>query len=210
MKRKSRRPVLFAALLLIGVFGFIAVTRGLYFFPTSVALGPCFEDWTSPSSYPLIMGERASPLETVRFEVGEAVVQVCYGRPSARERVIFGPDGLVPYGRYWRTGANEPTRLFTNHPIRIGDISIPSGRYSLYTIPNEGTWEVMINESTFHWGTDFSESLLAQEIGRFTVLSTAVEPYVETFTIRPEKDGDDVSLILEWVDKRIGIPIRPE
>ncbi|NIU19704.1 MAG: DUF2911 domain-containing protein, partial [Actinobacteria bacterium] len=89
---------------------------------------------------------RVSPLDSITFQVDGDPVKLCYGRPSARGRtMIGGPD--VPFGRLWRTGANEPTMIHTTVPITVAGIAIAPGSYSLYTVPGEERWEVVVNRS---------------------------------------------------------------
>ena len=202
MDRWPRRLLVVALALLLLTAG--ALTS-VYMLPVSWGLGPCLKDWTSPSSY----RARTSPLETLRFALGEGHVQVCYGRPSARNRTVFGR--LVPYGQLWRTGATEPTRLYTDVPLSVAGIEVPPGRYSLYSVPGEGEWTVALNRSTFHWGLDFSEGVLRQEVGRAVVPADTTRAHVETFTIREEPPGGGgqmVGLVLEWERTRVVIPVR--
>jgi len=184
--------------------GLVAVAiTGVAYLPVSVALGPCLKDWTSPSSY----GKRSSPLAATTFRVGTGTVRVCYGRPSARGRTVFG--ALVPFGRLWRTGANEPTRLYTNVDLSVAGIDVPRGRYSLYTVPGPDRWEIRLSRSVLHWGNDISPEVESREVGRATVPSATADSYVEMFTIRAVPGaGDAVRLVLEWETTSIAIPVE--
>ena len=190
--------------LVLGALGIVYALRGPYFFPVDWALGPCLKDWTSPSSYL----PRLSPLRTLDGPPGadSGTVRICYGAPSARERVVFGTDGVVPYGSYWRTGANEPTRVFTSVPLRMGAVDVPPGRYSLYTVPGPEEWEVILNRSTFHWGYDFSPSVLDQEVGRMSVPAVSAQAQVDTMRFVWNPAGP--TLELAWGDVTVPIPIR--
>jgi hypothetical protein len=79
-----------------------------------------------------------------------------YGQPHARGRDIFG--GLVPYGEVWRLGANWATSLALDVPMQIGDLVVPRGEYTLFFLPREGGGELIVNEQTRHWGTDYDGS----------------------------------------------------
>ena len=192
---------LVAGAVVLGAVGF-GVT-GVAYLPVSIALGPCLMDWTSPSSYK----PRASPLESTTFSIGSSgTVRVCYGGPSARDRAVFG--GIVAYDRPWRTGANEPTRIYTNTDLIIAGIPVPAGRYALYTVPGPEEWEIRLTRSILHWGNDLSRSVEEREIGRAAVPSDSTDTYVETFTIRPEETGGGkVTLVLEWESTKVPIPI---
>lgn len=155
--------------------------------------------------------ERASPLDSTSFQLGDGQVKVCYGRPSVRGREIFGSD-IVPYDEVWRTGANEPTMIHTSVPLNIGDILVEPGTYSIYTVPGESEWEFIVNTAVDQWGHEryYTEEVRAQELGRVTVPAESPDEPVETFTIRTEPaDGASVELILEWEDARIRVPVSP-
>lgn len=206
-----RRLIILAAVVGLGLLLWVASVRGPYFWPVSVAPGPCLADWTTPLSYPLITGERASPLESTRLETAGGTVLICYGRPAARSRTLFGPgNALVPWGRLWRTGANEPTRLFTDLPLDVGGIQVPPGRYSLYTMPYEEQWIIVLNGSTFHWGNDFSDHIRAQEIGRTVADVDSSATFIERLTVELEYAVADSSrLVIAWGHARVAVPVRP-
>lgn len=150
---------------------------------------------------------RRSPLDSVTFVLKAGPVKVCYGRPSARGRAIFG--GLLPYGQLWRTGANEPTMIHTATALSIAGIAVEPGSYSLYTVPGESEWEIIVNRSTSQWGHESSyESVRSQEVGRAKVKSEATDDLVEVFTIRATPNSDrGATLSLEWERTRVAIPI---
>lgn len=178
------------------------VVTGVSLVPVSLALGPCLRDLTSPSSY----GTRASPLASVDVRVGDGAVRVCYGRPAMRGRAVFGQ--LVPFDSLWRTGANEPTRLYTNRPIRLAGIPLAAGRYSLYSIPRPERWEVFVSRSILHWGNDLSSSVRAAEVGRTVVPAERLAVPVETLTIGAHPDGNGAVLYLDWEATRISLPLE--
>lgn len=152
---------------------------------------------------------RSSPYDSATVAVGEGSARICYNRPSLRGRTMIGGDA-VPYGRLWRTGANEPTTLHVNVPARIAGITVEPGSYSLYTIPREGdTWTLIVNASTSQWGheSQYTEEVRAQEVGRAEVVAETLEATVEQLTIRPTEDGAGV--LLEWQHSRVRIPITP-
>jgi hypothetical protein len=121
-------------------------------------------------------------------------------------RQIFG--GLVPFDSLWRTGANEPTRLYTNRPIRLAGIPLSAGRYSLYSIPRRERWEVFVSRSILHWGNDLSASVRAAEVGRAEVPVERLAAAVETLTIGERPDGRGAVLYLDWETTRIALPLE--
>ncbi|MEJ2238470.1 MAG: DUF2911 domain-containing protein [Gemmatimonadales bacterium] len=151
---------------------------------------------------------RPSPLDSLSFEVGGETVKVCYGRPSTRGRTMIGGDA-VPYGELWRTGANEPTMIHTPLAISVAGVEIEPGTYSLYTVPTDGDWEIIVNRSITQWGHEgrYTDEIKAQEVGRGTAKSEHTEDHVETFTIRAEPSDGGVILFLEWENTRVSVPI---
>jgi hypothetical protein len=151
---------------------------------------------------------RASPYDSATVQVGDRQLKVCYGRPSARGRTIFG--GLVPWGRLWRTGANEPTILHVPFPAEIAGMRLDPGSYSLYTEPGETAWVVILNRSITQWGHEsaYTAEVRAQEVGRATVATERLDQHVEQFTIRGEPTAAGAELLLEWERTRVRIPVR--
>ena len=92
---------------------------------------------------------------------GPSRMTIDYGQPHARGRTIFG--GLVPYGDVWRLGANWATSLTLDVNVRIGDLDIPRGLYTLFLLPREDGAELIVNRQTRQWGTDYDPSL---DLGR--------------------------------------------
>jgi hypothetical protein len=111
---------------------------------------------------------RASPYDSATFHVAGDPIKVCYGRPRAQGREIFG--GLVPLGRLWRTGANEPTIIHVPFTADIGGITVTPGSYSLYTEPGESAWTIIVNRSIAQWGheSSYTAEVGGQEGGRGT------------------------------------------
>lgn len=179
-----------------------AVALSPYLLPTRVALGPCGRDWTSPTSYL----PRISPTRSERWSLGGATAKVCYGSPSVREREIFG--GLVPWGELWRTGANEPTRIFVDAPILFAGVLLEPGRYSVYTLPGPQQWQIFVSRSTFHWGNAITPAVRAQEVGSATVPVQPTQRHVEQMTFNWEPDdGQHGKLVFEWDATRVEIPV---
>ena len=154
---------------------------------------------------------RKSPLDSLTFSVAQHAVKLCYGRPSSRGRVMIGGNN-VPFGKLWRTGANEPTIFFTPVALTVAGIKVGPGKYSLYSVPGPKEWQVIVNRSTSQWGeeSNYSDKVKAQEVGRATVSSEQLAAPIETFTIRSEPaSANGADLLLEWEKIRIRIPIAP-
>jgi hypothetical protein len=123
--------------------------------------------------------------------------------------MVGGKD--VPYGKLWRTGANEPTIFFAPIALSVAGLHVPPGVYSLYTVPGPKEWEIIVNRSIAQWGKEdqYTDEIKAQELGRAKVKSEKLSAPVETFTIRAEPSGGDAkALVLEWEKTRVRIPIQ--
>jgi DUF2911 family protein len=175
--------------------------------PISSPAGP-HPDTACPSRNVPLQG-RKSPLDSLTFKVAGQPVKVCYGRPSSRGRVMLGGKD-IPYGKLWRTGANEPTIFFASTPLNVAGVAVPPGVYSLYTVPGQKEWEVIVNRSISQWGKEdqYTDEVKSQELGRGKVKVESANSPVETFTMRGEPSGRDANLVLEWEKTRVKIPFK--
>lgn len=150
-----------------------------------------------------------SPEASVDFEEGDLKIHVFYNSPSKKGRQIFGNKALVPYGKVWRTGANEATVFETSKDILFGEKILKAGRYSLWTIPGEQTWSVIFNSEIPSWGVDFNgKTNCNREADALIAVVPAVnqEKVFERFTISVEKASDDYQLILIWDQTLVSVP----
>ena len=157
----------------------------------------------------LPLASRQSPLDSLSFTVGKTAVKVCYGRPSARGRTMLGGEA-VPYGRLWRTGANEPTMMHVDGPLTIAGVSVPAGTYSLYTIPGAAEWRVIVNRSITQWGEEheYTAAVKAREAGTGRVTAESVTTPVDTLTFQADSaSGGAAALVLTWEKTRVRIPL---
>ncbi|HEY7634536.1 MAG TPA: DUF2911 domain-containing protein [Gemmatimonadales bacterium] len=153
---------------------------------------------------------RKSPLDSLTFNVRGKPVKLCYGRPSSRSRTMIG-SAEVPYGKLWRTGANEPTIFFTPIALDLAGLKVPPGKYSLYSVPGPKEWEIIVNRSTTQWGKEdqYTDKVKAQEVGRAKVPAKTIQQPIETFAIRAEpSSGDASALVLEWEKTRLRVPVK--
>ena len=121
---------------------------------------------------------RPSPDATITQYVGITKITVDYSSPGVKERKIWGE--LVPYGKIWRTGANEATHLKTNFDMVIGGVPLTKGTYTLWTFPTPAGWKFIINKQTGQWGTNYDER---QDYARFDAIVEQMETPVETLTV---------------------------
>lgn len=148
-----------------------------------------------------------SPEEVVTYHRGDLKIKVDYNRPYKKGRVIFG--GLVPYGKVWRTGANEATIFQTNKALTIEGKTLPAGKYTLWTIPGEHDWTVIFNSETGQWGIN-SEGLANRnpdkDVVQVEVPSVSQSKEFEQFTIMFDDVGNDAEMVLLWNTTLVAIP----
>lgn len=137
-------------------------------------------------------------------------ISVVYGRPFKNNRVIF--DGLVPYGKVWRTGANEATVFKSNTDLMIGSELLKKGEYSLFTIPDKNSWKIIFNRTIPNWGVDMSGNAARDEETDALVVEVAsikTNNMFEQFTIDFEEMKNEVDLVLMWDETLVVVPMKP-
>ncbi len=149
--------------------------------------------------------KRVSPHETVGAVIDGSRVTVVYGRPYSKDpktgevRKIWG--GLVPFGKVWRTGADEATVLLVQKPIAFGETIVPAGAYTLWVLPNEdGSAKLIINKQVGQWGVGRGSYDEKQDFARVDLKKAATEAPVDQFTISVAKNsagGGEITLAWE-------------
>src|SRR5215467_7115383 len=148
--------------------------------------------------------KRPSPPATAEVTLNGKKITIDYSRPSLKGRKV-GQE-LAPYGQVWRTGANEATALTTEVDLNIGGTKVPAGKYTLWTLPSEGTWKLIINKQTGQWGTRYDES---QDLARVDMKKSPLPQTVEQFTISFEKKKENLAdLNLDWETTRLTVPVK--
>lgn len=144
---------------------------------------------------------RLSPHETHSFEVDGAKITITYGRPSMRGRKIFG--ALVRFDRVWMPGADEATIFETSAPLRFGKVLLPAGSYSLYTLPQEKQWTLIINKMTGQYHLVYPAD---QDFAHLDMTIEQLQSPVERLAISavPRREGGAVQL--EWEQTRVSVP----
>lgn len=151
---------------------------------------------------PVVHAQRPSPHETHTFTVDGATITISYGRPSMRGRKIFG--ALVPYNKVWMPGADEVTVFQTTSALQFGDFKLPAGAYSIYTMPSEKQWTLIINKKTGQWHTLYpADDDLAKLPMTAEHLATPVEQLAVFAVARPQGGG---AVHLEWETTRFSVP----
>lgn len=154
---------------------------------------------------PKVEFPQASPSCTIKQRVGLTDIEIDYSRPSVKGREIFG--GLVPYGKVWRTGANQATKIIFSTPVKINGTEVPAGTYALMTIPGKDEWTIIINKGSDQWGAyKYDEKA---DIARIKVAPLQTDRSIETLVIEFNKIQDDSSVMSIGWDKTI-VPLKVE
>lgn len=135
---------------------------------------------------------------------GPPIARVIYSRPQKKGRDIFGD--LVPYNEVWRTGANEATELAVYKPLMFGKTLLQPGTYTLYTIPNEDKWTIIINSATNVWGAFSYEK--SKDVGRITVPCMQAAAPIETLSMIFRTESKGITLLIGWDDHYVEIPFK--
>jgi hypothetical protein len=144
-----------------------------------------------------------SPKEDTAASVGGANISVEYYAPAMHGRKVMG--GLVPYGQVWCTGANWATKLTTDHDLEVGGLKLPKGSYSIWTLPDEKQWTLIINRETGQFHLNYDQS---QDFGRTKMELKAIPAPVEKFTITLKPEGGKKGrLALIWENTEASVPI---
>lgn len=147
---------------------------------------------------------RPSPIQLAAASLGDTFIKVVYGSPRKRDREIFG--GLVPFGEVWRTGANEATEILLTGPVMFGSAHVQPGTYSMFTIPTDGSWTIILNSEVGQWGA-FAHNAEA-DVHRIEVTPSTVNQMHEAFTIGFAEGTDArTEMILNWDQTEVRIPI---
>lgn len=132
-----------------------------------------------------------------------ADISLTFGQPARRGRDLFG--GIVPWDEVWRTGANRATHLKTDRDLRLGDLEVPAGEYTLFTIPQPDGGMLIVNRETGQNGNNYDPD---QDLGRVPMEIRTGEPNVENFTIEPVETADAGELRLMWGETVFVVPLR--
>ena len=139
--------------------------------------------------------------------VGLTEVEVEYSRPSKRGRDIFG--NVVPFGKIWRTGADNCTTISFSTDVVIDSQTIQSGKYSIFSIPNKESWDVILYSDIDLWGVpkDWDENKIVFK-SNYQINKSANNSVKEMFTISFDNvTNNDVDMIFSWDDVSVTVNI---
>ena len=149
--------------------------------------------------------KRPSPPATTTGKVMGATITINYSSPAVKGRKIWGE--LVPYDKVWRAGANEATIFQNDKNITVEGKSLPAGKYSLYAIPGEKEWVIILNSKTGQWGVNMDGSTTeasANDVLRVTVKSEKSASFNERLKYVVDKNG----FALEWENLKVPVSVK--
>ncbi len=136
---------------------------------------------------------------------GGKTLSIHYSSPRMKGRKIFG--GLVPYGKVWRVGANEATTFVTATDLMVGTTKVPAGSYTLFAIPNPGSWTLIISKKTGEWGIPYPGQ--ASDFARVEMTVAKLPAPIENFTIEFDQTGSGCTMHLDWETTSATVAIAP-
>jgi hypothetical protein len=145
---------------------------------------------------------RPSPADTVKATTKSGIdITVAYSQPSIKGRTV-GKE-IAPFdGKPWRTGANEQTAITVSKDVKIEGNALPAGKYSIWSIPGEKEWVIIINKNTTNWGTEYDAP---SDVFRFTVKTEKAPKFTETMKFMVDKSGK-VSFV--WGDVMVAFNVK--
>ncbi|MGP1990858.1 DUF2911 domain-containing protein [Zobellia laminariae] len=147
-----------------------------------------------------------SPMDMAAFptdyKVSTKTARIIYSRPQLKGRSL---SELAPAGKVWRTGANEAAEVTFYADVNFGGKDIKAGTYSIFTIPGQGEWTVVLNKNLNQWGAySYDESA---DVARVNVPSSEDSNSLEEFSIAFKEDGAGFKMVMGWDKTRVAVPI---
>ncbi|WAC10713.1 DUF2911 domain-containing protein [Dyadobacter pollutisoli] len=147
-----------------------------------------------------------SPEAVAESTANGVSVKVIYSRPNKKGRLIFGREqdnALLPYGKVWRTGANEATLVELSKDVYLAGKAVKAGTYSLYSVPGQSSWKIILNSEVGQWGTEYNDGkdVLNVEV------PIRIRPSVqELFLIYFEEIPNGTNMVLSWDQTEALVP----
>jgi len=171
--------------------------------PSRFALNLMFLAALSAGAFAQETHRYTSPKASSSGIIAGKKITIDYYTPSMHGRKIFGE--LVPFGKVWATGANYATKITTEAPLLVGDLKLPKGSYSIWTIPGEKEWTLIVNKETGQFHLNYNANL---DFGRTNMKVSTLPSPVETLRIgaRPE-GGNKGALFIDWETTEASVPL---
>ena len=160
-----------------------------------------------------VISNPVSPLKIVSFNEDEKNITITYSAPFKKDRLIFGPESesaLVPFNKYWRTGANRHTMINTLSDLKFGNNVLSAGEYSMYTVPGEQSWDITFNSTNEYFGIMQPDPEM--DLFTMSVPSNSLSDLTEQFVIEFKSSSSDglssSAIILRWDQTEVVIPFK--
>jgi hypothetical protein len=148
-----------------------------------------------PANYPILK---------IQDKITEPLaIRLIYSRPQKNGRDVFG--GLVEYGQVWRLGANEASEIEFYRDVKIGSNKVKKGRYTMYAIPEEGKWTMILNRDTDTWGAFKYDQ--KKDVLRIEVKTEKQADITESYSMYFEKSTEGANLFVVWDNIKATLPI---
>lgn len=149
--------------------------------------------------------QRPSPAASAQCNFPDGkTLKVDYSSPRMKGRSIYG--GLVPYGKVWRAGANEATTFVSDTDLIVGDKDVPAGNYTIFTLPEQGKWTLIVSKKTGEWGIPYPGEQF--DFTRAPMEVSKLNAPLEDFTISFANSAQGCSMQMDWATTRATILIR--
>ena len=168
-------------------------------FLASVAFAVQSQNFRKPDKSPMDMAYFPDHFAHDRKDGEKAIIRVTYSRPSKNDRQVFGK--LVPYGAVWRTGANESTEIKFYQDVDLNGQKVKAGSYSLFTIPGEKEWTIILNSDLDYWGAYKYNA--KNDVVKATATVSSLSDPLESFSILFESKGDKKGVMKLGWDKTV-------
>ena len=149
-------------------------------------------------------GPLPSPAATASVTVAGGSIDIHYNTPHLRGRHLGGPE-IVPYGKVWRTGANPATTIVTSVPLKFGELLVPAGTHTIYSLPTADEWQLILNNETGQWGTEYKPDM---DLGRVPMKVKAMTTPQEVMSLSFEnttRDATELHIRWETADRFVTI-----
>ncbi len=159
-------------------------------------------------AYSVLTTRSHSPFEEIKVSAGDLSVSVTYCKPYKKDRLIFGQEAdgaLVPYGKYWRLGANDATEITFSRPVTFGGQSVDAGGYRMYAVPDVNSWKITLNSQLGEFG--YFEPDYNLDVISINAPTGSTNEVVEQFSIQLSSSGSSVNMTFAWDDTQVVVPI---
>lgn len=156
------------------------------------------------AAFAQMSGAKPSPAASAACDLGGGkTIKTNYSSPRMKGRKVYGE--LVPFGEVWRTGANEATTFVASSDVMVGGKAVPSGSYTIFSVPTADKWTLIINKKTGEWGIPYKYE--SDELARVDMNVSKLPAPVENFTIAYDKSAGGCTLRLDWETTRASVKI---